>query len=262
MIKLYEHPLSPYAQKCKIALYEKGVDFDLELPDLLSGARPDAEFLGANPRAEVPTLIDGDTRIFDSTVILEFIEDRWPEPALLPTSPADRARVRMLEDVCDTHYDAVNWGTMEMLVFKRAEGELAQEILGHAAEQTAGLHAWLTRELGARDWFNGDSFGWGDLSVFPFVNGSAFFGSPPAKGSSLADWLARISERDSVARTAAAANDAAAAGLDALAALVESGQFKRQYRDHRLEWMIRSGGMSIVEEGMKNGTIRFSYGVS
>jgi len=40
--------------------------------------------------------------------------------------------------------------------------------------------------------------------------------------------------------------------------LVESGLFKREYRDHRLEWMVRSGGVDIVLEGMRKGTIRFS----
>lgn len=62
-VKLYEHPLSPYAQKCKIALYEKGVNFDVELPDLLSAREPSADFAATNPRVEVPTLVDGPVSI-------------------------------------------------------------------------------------------------------------------------------------------------------------------------------------------------------
>jgi len=260
-VKLYEHPLSPYAQKCKIALYEKGLDFEIELPDLLSAREPSAEFAATNPRVEVPTLVDDDASIFDSTIILEYIEDRWPEPPLLPPSPIDRARVRMIEDVCDTQYDAVNWGMMEIIVFKRAEGDLAERILATAAEQTAGLQAWLERQLGEREWFNGDAFGWGDLSVIPYVNASLFFGQAPKEGSRLADWHIRMNERPSVTRTAEAAAQAATTGMDAIAALIESGTFKREYRDHRLEWMIRSGGLSIVEQGISAGTIRFSYEV-
>src|SRR6187455_517851 len=121
MLTLYEHPLSPYAQKCKIALYEKGVEFEAVLPDLLSARRSSNDLAAANPRQEVPALIDGDTAIFDSTIILEYIEERWPSPPLLPKLPAERARVRMIEEVVDTQYDAVNWGTMEMVVFKRAD---------------------------------------------------------------------------------------------------------------------------------------------
>jgi glutathione S-transferase/RNA polymerase-associated protein len=44
-----------------------------------------------------------------------------------------------------------------------------------------------------------------------------------------------------------------------VAALVKQGLFKREYRDHRLEWMMRSGGAEIVLDGMKNGSIRFSF---
>ena len=58
MITLYEHPLSPYAQKVKIALREKKVEFDLRTPEALgSGATSVQEFLAANPRAEVPALV-------------------------------------------------------------------------------------------------------------------------------------------------------------------------------------------------------------
>jgi glutathione S-transferase/RNA polymerase-associated protein len=261
MTTLFEHPLSPYAQKCKIALFEKGVDFDLKTPDLFAGSAA-GDFQVANPRAEVPALVDGDVSIFDSTVILEYVEDRWPAPPLLPRGAADRARVRMLEDVCDTHYDAVNWGMMELLVFKRAEGELAAKLSARAAEQVAGLQAWLERQLGGRDWFGGDTFGWGDLSVVPYMNGSAFFGHAPQAGTALAAWQARANARESVARTAAAAAAAATTGMAAIAQLVESGAFQREYRDHRLEWMIRSGGLSIVQRGLESGTIRFSRELS
>src|SRR5262249_56442722 len=104
MVVLYEHPLSPYAQKVKIALGEKGVPFESRLPDLLGGNL--AEFAPLNPRLEVPTLVDGEVTVFDSTVILEYLEDRWPTPALLPAGPAERARVRLLAGLCDPSHQA------------------------------------------------------------------------------------------------------------------------------------------------------------
>src|SRR5262245_38448179 len=98
MLLLYDHPLSPYAQKCRIAMREKGIAFEARLPAAIgSGTGLEPAFVTANPRAEVPALVDGDLHVFDSTVILEYIEDRWPEPPLRPVSPADRARARMLE---------------------------------------------------------------------------------------------------------------------------------------------------------------------
>ncbi len=58
--------------------------------------------------------------------MLEYVEEKWPAAPSLPASPAERARVRMLEEFCDTQVEAVNWGLMEVRFFKRAEGEPAQ----------------------------------------------------------------------------------------------------------------------------------------
>jgi glutathione S-transferase/RNA polymerase-associated protein len=259
MLKLYEHPLSPYVQKVKIALYEKEIPFETQMPNAFTGGPTDYSRL--NPRLEVPTLADGDLNIFDSTTILQYIEDKWPKPPMLPDSPADRARVRMIEELCDTYYEAINWGMMEIRLFKRASGELADGIIKRANEQIAGVHAWLERQLDGREFFNGNSFGYGDLSVFPFVNTSVFFGTQPAAGSRLAKWYAATAQRPSAVKCSGAANQSAGA-VEQLPQLIESGAFVRQYRDHRLEWMMRSGGSDIVLAGMEKRNIRFSSEVS
>jgi glutathione S-transferase len=257
LITLYDHPLSPYAQKIKIALREKGVDFEAVLPGGLGAGGAQGAFVAANPRAEVPALVDGDLGIFDSTIILEYVEDRWPQPALLPASPADRARVRMIEEVMDTHFEAINWGLSEIRWFRRAEGELAERLLARAAEQTQGLFAWLERQLGDRPWFNGQTFGWGDLVVVAYVNGAVGHGNPPPAGGKLAAWLKACNARPSVAATAQEGAEMPRAMVD-VASLVEQGLFKREYRDHRLEWMIRSGGVEVVIKGLERDNIRFS----
>ncbi len=258
MITLYEHPLSPYAQKVKIALREKGEAFELRMPGGIGAGGAAGEFAEANPRAEVPVLIDGDVRIFDSTIILEYIEDRFPTPALLPKMPAERARVRMIEEVCDTHYEAINWGLGEIGWFRRAEGELAETLRERAAEQTEKLQAWLGTQLGSADWFNGASFGWGDLSVVPYVNASVGFGNGPDQTSPLGKWLARAKTRESVALTLKE-SAASIAGMEMVANVLEQGLFKREYRDHRLEWMVKSGGIDVVLKGLEKKNIRFTH---
>ena len=258
MITLYEHPLSPYAQKCKIALVEKGIPFEAKVPQAFgTGATGDQSFIAQNPRHEVPALVDGDFQIFDSTVILEYLEDKWPEPALLPKDPAARARLRMLEDVMDTQYEAINWGILEILGFRRAGGPLREQLLTRATDQTARLQAWLEQKLAGGRWFSGERFGWGDVAVVPHINISVGNGNGPKKGSPLADWLARANARESVAACQAAAETFLNLKLD-FGRLVESGLFRRQYRDHRLEWMMRSGGLPIVLDGLEKKTIRFS----
>jgi glutathione S-transferase/RNA polymerase-associated protein len=256
MPTLIEHPLSPYAQKVRIALAEKGIAFDARLPDFLAGR--DDQLAAVNPRVEVPTLIDGDTAVFDSTIILEYLEDRWPTPALLPDAPAERARVRMIEELCDTYYEATNWAGFEIRFFQRATGALADRLLARIAQQVAGANAYLERQLGDRPYFNGARFGWGDLAVVPALHAATLSGNPPPAGSPLASWFERVRSRPSVATTLDAAM-AALPAFELLPQLINSGSFKREYRDHRLEWMMRSGAAEVVLEGMQRGNIRFSH---
>jgi glutathione S-transferase len=255
MVVLYEHPVSPFAQKVKLALLEKGVMFESRLPDLLGG--DDDGLTALNPRREVPVLVDGETAIFDSTIILEYIEERWPVPMLMPRTPHARARIRMIEELCDTYYDAINWAVFEIRFFQRATGAEAERLLGRAAEETHGVDAWLERQLGDQPYFNGFAFGWADLAVVPAVHAASWAGTPPAPGSLLAAWFDRVRERASVTATL---EDAARAlpSFESIPQLVASGQFKREYRDHRLEWMMRNGASEVVLEGLRRGNIRFT----
>lgn len=262
MTILYQHPLSPYAQKIRIALREKGIEFEIKAPDLSSGGFGGSELLAANPRREMPTLIDGDAKIFDSTIILEYIEDKWPAPSLLPSNPADRARVRMIEEVMDTYYEPINWGLGEIQFFGRAKGELAQTIITNAKQQATLCRQWLTKQLGDRQWFNGDRFGWGDLCVVPHINISSFaFDMALEADSPLANWLQRANQQPSVAQTWQEAKDSLPS-MGQFVDLIQQGLFKREYRDHRLEWMIRMGGVQVILEGMEKDNIRFSYDFS
>lgn len=256
---LYDHPLSSYAQKVKIALREKAIAFDRALPEDFGTGRRDTAFATANPRSEVPVLLpDDDAPIFDSTIILEYVEEHWPTPALMPADPAGRARQRMIEEVCDTQYEAVNWGFGELLWFRRAEGELAETLKAAAIRDTAAMQAWLADRLGEAAWFGGDRFGSADAAAAPMVNRSVHYGLGPTSGSPLANWHMRLKQRPSVAETFAEF-DAATAHMAAAADHYRSGGRRREYRDHRLEWMIRSGGIEVVARGIEEHTIRFSW---
>jgi len=256
---LYDHPLSSYAQKVKIALREKGIAFERMLPDDFGTGRRDTAFAAANPRSEVPVLLpEGATPIFESTVILEYIEERWPAPPLLPADPASRAQARMIEEVCDTQYEAVNWGFGEVLWFRRAEGALAETLKIAAANDTRALAQWLSERLGSADWFGGAAFGWADAAAAPMVNRSVHYGLGPDAASPLGCWHTRLQERPSVASTFAEF-DEAAARMAMAADFYRTGGRRREYRDHRLEWMIRSGGIDIVLNGLREDTIRFSW---
>jgi len=250
---VYEHPLSPYAQKVKLALLEKGVAFEVRGPSFEEGAQRSA-FLQLSPRGEVPVLVADDLPIFDSSIILQYIEDRWPDPPLLAPDAAERATARMLEDVMDTHFEANTWALSEVKHFGRAEGELAQRLNAYAEREIRGWYAWLEHRLDDAPWFNGADFGWGDICVIPFVNGATRFDIAPV--GRLADWLRRANARPSVSEYKIAA-DAAELDPAIMKAALAAG-FKREYRDHRLEWMVKAGGISIVMDGLTADNIRFN----
>jgi len=250
---LWEHPLSPYAQKVKIALREKGVAFEVRLPAGIGVGTTDDAFAAASPRREVPALEDGATLVFDSRIIADYIEEKWPTPAISPADPAERARGRMIEEAVDTQLEAIGWGLMECRVFKRGDEALRAKLESEATRQIAQFHRFLTRHLGEAPFFGGERFLRADMAVVSHLLGPA----RPAPDTTLGAWLARCLARESVSKTAGEAQ-ASLAGMANVDAAVKAGLFKRQYRDHRLEWMMRSGGADIVRDGVATNTIRFS----
>lgn len=254
---IYEHPLSPYAQKLKIALREKQVPFDARLPEGMGTGNSQGEFAAASPRGEVPAFIHDGHAIFDSTIILEYIEDVWPTPPMLPGTALERARVRMIEEVMDTHVEAIGWGLGELYFFNRADDALKQDMLAKTESQLADYFSWLEKELADREWFTGHFFGWADLSVIPYLNAFAGFNLKPQPDTRLADWFTRANDRPSVILTEAESR-ASVTVMSGIEKAIEQGLFKRQYRDHRLEWMIKTGGLEVVLKGLKTGSIRFT----
>jgi len=261
-LRLFEHPLSPYVQKVKIVLYERGIPFERVFvdPNQRSEDRVYQEFVLASPRREVPCLVDGDVRVFDSTIILEYIEERWPRREAAAVPPRERARVRMLEEMMDTEYEAVNWGAMELKVLGHATGAQRESLLTRASLQLQRLWNRLERELEGRAWMNGTDFGRGDAAVQPHVAGSVALGFVVSeRHPKLKDWLVRAGERSSVQRVAAETADwlrreRTVAGTSG----ANRPRIVRQYRDHRLEWMLKTGAADIVVEGLLQGTIRFT----
>ena len=92
---LYSAPLSLFARKVEIVLAEKGLAYDRVMVPFTqtTGYSPKhPAVIAANPKAQVPVLIDGDLTLYDSTVIIEYLEDAYPYPALFPETPGLRAR--------------------------------------------------------------------------------------------------------------------------------------------------------------------------
>ena len=104
-MKVFNYFRSGTSHRLRIVLNLKGLDWDYVAVDLRAEAHFDAAFKALNPQGFVPTLIDGDLVLTQSPAIIEWLEERYPTPPLLPTDVIDRARVRALAAVvgCDIH---------------------------------------------------------------------------------------------------------------------------------------------------------------
>lgn len=199
-MQLYDNILSPYAFKVRVALYEKGVTF--EKHEIRTHAQRE-ELLRLNPRGEVPTLRDGDTVVYDSAVILDYLDDRLPAPSTLPDDPAARARCRRIALAADTALDACVFVIALGKVFRPELAQSHPQALREAGALLERHHASLEEELGDGEYFVG-RFSRADIAVVPHVAMAAFMGCgvDAEKHPRLAAWLARTTERPSVQRAA------------------------------------------------------------
>ena len=192
-MKLYSGPLSLFSKKIEIALAEKGLSFERVLAPFTQtqGYAPKLpEIIAANPKGQVPVFIDGDVTLYDSTVILEYLEDAYREPPLYPVTPAARARCRLLE----LYADEVMLAPLQALMHRSEPWDDASrreqlEVKARAAETVlANQFVFLDGELGEAPYFCG-SFGAADIALFMSVHFAQRLGGP-ALGSTtkLSDW--------------------------------------------------------------------------
>jgi glutathione S-transferase len=115
MLALYHNDMSSCAQKVRIVLSEKKLDWESRHLDLRSGEHQQPWYIKLNPRAVVPTLIDGDNVVPESNVINEYLDERFREVPLMPDDPMGRARLRIWtkqldEDIHDACIAILSFG--------------------------------------------------------------------------------------------------------------------------------------------------------
>ena len=134
-MKLYYSPLSVYSAKPRIAMFEKAIAHETQLVNWTpaTGWIKPEELPRLNPKAQIPVLVDGEAVIYDSTIILEYLDERVPKPALFPTGVAERARCRMLEDLGDTLL-APNLGVLVREVLLKPDPSTRDASRGRADE--------------------------------------------------------------------------------------------------------------------------------
>jgi glutathione S-transferase len=209
MLKLYSGPLSLFSRKVEIALGEKGIRYEREFVAFTQerGYQPrHPAVLAANPKRQVPVLVDGDLSLFDSTVILEYLDELYPDPPLYPATPQERARCRLAE----LDADEILFAPVRQLLF-RTEPPHADPVR-HAANVAAGEEAEkliearfneLDLRLAGRDFFCG-SLSVADIGLFMTVLFTQRLSGPQLSPyPALEGWYRRLLARPAFAKAAA-----------------------------------------------------------
>jgi glutathione S-transferase len=152
---------SPYVRKVRIVMAEKRIDCQLELEDVWSA---DSKIQEANPLSKVPCLImeDGGA-VFDSRVIVEYLDTMTPIAKLIPANGRERAEVRTWEALADGMLDAAILVRLEQTL-RPAEQQSQKWIDRQMSKIHAGLAA-MSNGLGDKPWCNGHAYTLADIAV-------------------------------------------------------------------------------------------------
>ena len=229
MLKLYDGTTSVCAIKVRLTLAEKGLDWESRTLDLRRGDQFDPDYLRLNPGAVVPTLVDGDAVIVESSVIMQYLEDLKPDPTLLPETPLDRARMRLwLKRIDDpvhpacgvlTHAtafrasflakspeeQAAHFAKMPDAARRaRQESVYRDGLASPYARNAVQTHDRLLRDmeaaLASAPWIAGPAYSLADAAATPYVNrldNLGLLGVWAVSHPRVLDWFARVRARPS-----------------------------------------------------------------
>lgn len=232
MLELYHYDRSTAAQKIRIALAEKSLDWTSRIlntsVDVREHLRP--EYLKLNPRGLVPTLVHDGHAIAESQVILEYLEDAFPQHPLRPVDPVERARMRLWTKMIDEglhvhsrvigmcvsvrHVNAAAGAAANEQYYKEMREDVRREndqiniehgldspLLPKAVGYFKKLFQQLDDALATREWLAGDAYSLADISHGVYVTRMAGFNMAPlwADLKYLTEWHARFQNRPSYA---------------------------------------------------------------
>lgn len=199
MLVLYNHNLSVCVQKVRLALTEKGLEWEKRDIDLMRSEQITPDYLKINPKGVVPALVHDGQPVIESTIILEYLEDAFPDHPLRPAAPIDRARMRQWTKTPDDGLHAACGTVSYAAIFREqvlafhGQDAMTERIArlpdrARAARQKEmmekGIEASFVREhfrlydkvlgdmektLDGRNWLAGDDFSLAECAMLPYV---------------------------------------------------------------------------------------------
>ncbi|HUR71332.1 MAG TPA: glutathione S-transferase family protein [Candidatus Limnocylindrales bacterium] len=198
MIKLYTFPPSTNSRKVRIALIEKGLEFERISIDLTKREQKNPDYLKINPYGQIPALDDEGFIVYDSTIINEYLEDEYPYPALMPSDSEGRARARMMEDFRDTQFNPYFVHIIQES--RKPEGERDAQRIDTAKGEITKAFDRIESELQGNDYLTG-TFSLADVAFMANIDLLERFDIPvdPVKYKNTVSWIARLKARPSFA---------------------------------------------------------------
>ncbi len=230
MLELYHNGMSTCSQKVRLCLAEKGLDWTGHAMDLRAGDQHKPDYLSLNPNGVVPTLVDDGEVIVESTLINEYLDDRFPDPSLRPADALSTARMRLWTKQLDEGLLAETGVLSNAIAFrfqKLAKGEAFANKLVEGIPDKAKRERYrsvvfegvasplfvksiarfrkllddMDAALAEHSWLAGDSFSLADIGLSPYVTRMDHLGLSPMWDAKprIADWYGRITSRPAYA---------------------------------------------------------------
>ena len=188
MMVLYSGTTCPYSHRSRFVLFEKGMDFEIRDVDLFS--KPE-EIMAMNPYGQVPILVERDLILYESNIINEYIDERFPHPQLMPGDPVDRARVRLfLLNFEKELFAHVN--TLEQTTGKKGHDKEQEKARTHIRDRLTQLAPVFLKNK----YMLGENFSMLDVAIAPLLWCLDYYGIELSKNAApLLKYAERIFSR-------------------------------------------------------------------
>ena len=195
-IALYHDIPSSNSDRVKIALAEKGLNWDGIRVRLASREQKQPEFLKLNPYGKIPVLVEDGKVLFESCIINEYLDEKHPNPPLMPKDPYLRGRGRVLIDYALNYAHAPYWDLRGEM--RKPAAERDQTIIADKRRTLRELLQYLETALGDEAFFLRE-FSLTDIAILPRLLRAETYGALPAPAlPRLGAWLERMKARPSV----------------------------------------------------------------
>jgi glutathione S-transferase len=199
-MKLYDFAMAPNPKKLRVYLAEKGLEVPIEAVDVMGGANRTPEFLKKNPLGGLPVLeLDDGSYLSESLAIIEYFEELHPDPPMIGRTPAERARVRATERICELGvlYGAGTYFQNSHIFFA---GRLKQspDAAAQGQARLAGNLKVLDAKIGDQPFVCGAQPSIADCTLLAALELAAFAGIPEdASLRNVGRWYAAFKQRPS-----------------------------------------------------------------